>query len=416
MENWSTSCVIAGGGPAGMMLGLLLARAGVPVVVLEKHADFLRDFRGDTIHPSTLRVMAELGLAEELLTLPHRKVAELKVQLADGMTTIGQFGRLRKFPYLAFMPQWDFLNFIATHAAAYPTFTLVHHAEVTGLIEDGDRVVGVHVTTPDGRRDIRATVVVGADGRHSVVRQAAGLPQVARSAPMDVLWFRMSRRPADPEDTFGVIRRGRFVAMINRTTYWQIAYLVPKGAAGALRAEPIERFRAAVGEHVPFLADRTGELGGWDDVSVLEVRVDRLRRWYRPGLLCIGDAAHAMSPIGGVGINLAVQDAVAAANALAGPLAAGGSDVGLGPLRAVQRRRELPTRITQAVQVLIQRRVISPLMHGAGEPVRLPLLARLVLRIPLTRAVPALLFGRGVRLERVHTPKADPADPADPVR
>jgi 2-polyprenyl-6-methoxyphenol hydroxylase-like FAD-dependent oxidoreductase len=422
MENSTTKCVIAGGGPAGMMLGLLLARAGVPVVVLEKHADFLRDFRGDTIHPSTLRVMSELGLLEEFLTLPHHKTRQLKVQLADGMTTFADFRRLGEFDYVAFMPQWDFLNFVATKAARYPTFTLLHNAEATGLIQDGGRVVGVQVSTPAGPMRIRAELVVAADGRHSVLRAAAGLPLRVRSAPMDVLWFRISRRSTDPVDTFGVIRRSRFAALINRGSYWQIAYLVRKGSADELRGQPIERFRTLVAELVPLLADRVGELTGWDDVSLLQVRVDRLRRWYRPGLLCIGDAAHAMSPIGGVGINLAIQDAVAAANALAGPLVAAPSPVpapsgtaplgttplGTAPLRAVQRRRQFPTRVTQAVQVLIQRRVIEPVITEAGGPVRLPPVLRLALRLPLVRALPAMLFGRGVRPERVRTREVAP--------
>jgi 2-polyprenyl-6-methoxyphenol hydroxylase-like FAD-dependent oxidoreductase len=413
MENLTTRCVIAGGGPAGMMLGLLLARAGVPVVVLEKHADFLRDFRGDTIHPSTLQVMSELGLLAEFLTLPHHKTRELKLELSDGMTTFADFRPLRAFNYLAFMPQWDFLNFVAGKADRYPTFTLLHNAEVTGLIRDGGRVAGVRVSTPDGPMQVRADLVVAADGRHSVLRAAAGLPLLVRSAPMDVLWFRISRQATDPVDTFGVVRRGRFAALINRDTYWQVAYLVRKGSAEELRSQPIERFRALVGEHITLLADRADELTGWSDVSLLQVRVDRLRQWYRPGLLCIGDAAHAMSPIGGVGINLAIQDAVAAANALAGPLAAlpspGTAPLGTAPLRAVQRRRQWPTRVTQAVQVLIQQRVIEPVMVGTGGPVRLPPVVRLALRLPLVRAVPPMLFGRGVRLEHVRTREVAPA-------
>jgi 2-polyprenyl-6-methoxyphenol hydroxylase-like FAD-dependent oxidoreductase len=406
--------VVAGGGPAGMMAGWLLARAGVPVVLLEKHADFLRDFRGDTIHPSTLQVMSELGVLEEFLRLPHRKVRYIKADFADGMATIGDFHRLRRFRYLVFMPQWDFLDFAAEHAERYPTFTLLRRAEVTGLIERDGRVVGVRARTEDGPREVYADLVVAADGRRSVIREAARLPLIDRGAPMDVLWFRISRRPEDSEDTFGIIRRGEFVVMINRTTYWQVAYLVPKGDAAHLRRRPIEDFRRTVGEHVPFLADRTAELTGWDDVSLLEVKVDRLRRWYRDGLLCIGDAAHAMSPVGGVGINLAIQDAVAAANAVAGPLRAGtlSTDV----LRGVQRRRELPTRVTQGVQVLIQRRLIARVIRGTGGPVRLPRVARVLLRLPFVQAVPAVLFGRGVRLEHVRTPEAATAGPVSSDR
>ena len=387
-----------------MVLGLLLARAGVPVVVLEKHADFLRDFRGDTIHPSTLRVMSELGLLEEFLTLPHQKTRRLKLALADGMITVGNFRLLREFRYLAFMPQWDFLNFVATKAAQYPTFTLLHNVEVTGLLEDGGRVIGVRANAADGPMQIHADVVVAADGRHSALRAAADLPLLTHSAPMDALWFRLSRRSTDPNETFGAVRRGQFAALLNRGSYWQIAYLVRKGNADEFRSQPIDRFRALVGEHLPFLADRTGELTSWDDVSLLRVQVDRLRQWYRPGLLCIGDAAHAMSPIGGVGINLAIQDAVAAANALAGPLAAG-TPPGIAALAAIQRRRQWPTRLTQGIQVFIQRRLIEPVMAGAGGPVRLSPLARLVLRIPLVQALPAVLFGRGIRPEHVRTPE-----------
>ena len=399
-----TTCVVAGGGPAGMMAGWLLARAGVPVVLLEKHADFLRDFRGDTIHPSTLRVMSELGVLEQFLRLPHRKVRYIKADFADGMATIGDFHRLRRFRYLAFMPQWDFLDFAAEQAGRYPTFTLLRRAEVTGLIERDGRVVGVRADTQDGPREVYADLVVAADGRHSVIREAARLPLIDRGAPMDALWFRISRRPEDSEDSFAIIRRGQFVFMINRTAYWQVAYLVPKGEAAELQRRPIEDFRRLVGEHVRFLADRTGELSGWEDVSVLQVKVDRLRRWYREGLLCIGDAAHAMSPVGGVGVNLAIQDAVAAANALAGPLRAG--TVRTEDLRGVQRRREPPTRLTQAVQVLVQRQLIAPVISGTGGAVRLPAVVKALLRLPFVQAVPAILFGRGVRLEHVRTPEA----------
>jgi 2-polyprenyl-6-methoxyphenol hydroxylase-like FAD-dependent oxidoreductase len=398
-----TTCVVAGGGPAGMMVSWLLARAGVPVVLLEKHPDFLRDFRGDTIHPSTLSVMSELGVLDEFLRLPHRKVRYLRADFVDGRVTFGDFHMLRRFRYLAFMPQWDFLDFAAGQAGRYPEFTLLRRAEVTGLIERGGRVAGVRIDTPEGPREVLADLVIAADGRRSVIRREARLPKVDRGAPMDVLWFRISRRPDDSEDTFGIVRSGRFVVLINRTGYWQVAYVVPKGSAGSLRQRPIEDFRRLVGEHVPFLADRTGELSGWDEVSLLEVKVDRLRRWYRDGLLCIGDAAHAMSPIGGVGINLAIQDAVAAANALAGPLRAGTVDTRL--LRRVQRRRELPTRVTQAVQVFIQRRLVARVIAGEGGPVRLPAVARAALRLPPVRALPAVLFGRGIRLEHVRTPQ-----------
>jgi len=410
-EPIRTTCVVAGGGPAGIMLGWLLARAGVPVVVLEKHDDFLRDFRGDTIHPSTLALMDELGVLDAFLRLPHQKIRYLKADLDGSLTTFGDFGALRRFGYLAMMPQSDFLDFAAEQAARYPAFTLLRRAEVTGLLERDGRVVGVRAQTPDGPREVHADLVVGADGRRSVVREAAGLPLVQRSAPMDVLWFRISRRPDDREDTAGVVRRGRVVVLINRATYWQAAYVVPKGHTADLQRGPIEDFRRILAEHVPFLADRVDELTGWDDVSLLEVRVDRLRRWYREGLLCIGDAAHAMSPVGGVGVNLAIQDAVAAANALAGRLRAG--TVRTDDLHAVQRRRELPTRVTQEVQVLIQRRAIAPAIQGTGGPVRIPAPVRMLLRLPLVRGVGPFLFGRGVRVEHVRTPKLPVAASAE---
>src|SRR5438309_5434188 len=331
------------------MLGLLMARAGVEVLVLEKHADFLRDFRGDTVHPSTLEVMHELGLLEDLLKLPHQKAPRLNAQVGELALTVADFTRLPVHcGFIAFMPQWDFLNFLAERGARYPTFTLRMQAEVTGLLEDAGRVVGLQATTPDGPLEVRASLVVGADGRHSVVRARAGLQVDEFGAPMDVLWFRLSRRPGDPENPVARFEMGRIFMMLNRGEHWQCGFVIPRGSLERLQERGLPAFRDSVAQLAPFVAARVGELADWDAVKLLTVRVDRLRRWYRPGLLCIGDAAHAMSPVGGVGINLAIQDAVAAANRLAAPLRAGAASDN--DLAAVQSRRMLPTRATQGAQ------------------------------------------------------------------
>jgi 2-polyprenyl-6-methoxyphenol hydroxylase-like FAD-dependent oxidoreductase len=403
-DKVSVRCCVAGGGPAGIMLGLLLARAGVEVLVLEKHADFLRDFRGDTIHPSTLEVMHELGLLEDLLKLPHQKAPRLTARVGGLAVTVADFTHLpTRCGFIAFMPQWDFLNFLAEHGASYPTFKLRMRAEVTGLIEEAGRVVGLLATTPDGPLEVRASLIIGADGRHSVVRARADLQVDEFGAPMDVLWFRLSRRPDDPEDPVARFEMGRIFIMLNRGECWQCGFVIPKGSFEQLRERGLEAFRGGVAQLALFVADRVGELRDWEAIKLLTVRVDRLRQWYRPGLLCIGDAAHAMSPVGGVGINLAIQDAVAAANLLAVPLREG--RLTADDLRRVQRRREWPTRITQRLQIFMQNRVIRRVLSGAGQ-LTPPLPIRLLARFPFLRRIPARLIGIGFRPEHVRTPAA----------
>src|SRR5437867_4413944 len=402
VQKVSVQCCIAGGGPAGVMLGLLMARAGVDVLVLEKHADFLRDFRGDTIHPSTLEVMHELGLLEDLLKLPHQKAPRLNAQVGELALTVADFTRLPVHcGFIAFMPQWDFLDFLAQRGARYPTFTLRMQAEVTGLLEDAGRVVGLHATTPDGPLEVRASLVVGADGRHSVVRARAGLQVDEFGAPMDVLWFRLSRRPGDPENPVARFEMGRIFIMLNRGEHWQCGFLIPKGSLERLQERGLPAFRESVAQLAPFAADRVGEIENWDTVKLLTVRVDRLRQWSRQGLLCIGDAAHAMSPVGGVGINLAIQDAIAAANLLAAPLRAG--RLTTEDLGRLQRRREWPTRLTQRFQIFVQNRVIRRVL-GSTEQLSPPLLLQLLARFPFLRRVPARLIGIGFRPEHVRTP------------
>ena len=399
----AVTCCVAGGGPAGMMLGLLLARAGVPVLVLEKHADFLRDFRGDTIHPSTLELMHELGLLEEFLRLPHQEMPRLIAQFGDTALPIADFTHLpTRCRFIALMPQWDFLGFLARHAAGYPAFHLEMRAEATGLLHEAGRVIGVRGTAATGPFEVRADLVVAADGRSSTLRERAGLHVEDLGAPMDVLWFRLSRSPRDPDATMGRFDVGRIFVLINRGQHWQCGYVIPKEGAGEVRRRGLESFRASVAALVPFAADRVGEIRDWDDVKLLTVKVDRLRRWYRPGLLCIGDAAHAMSPVGGVGINLAIQDAVAAANRLWRPLREGrltGLD-----LRLVQRRREWPTRVTQWLQLLVQRRVISTTLGRRDGRLTPPRLLTLLGRCGLLGRLPARLVGVGIRPEHVETP------------
>jgi 2-polyprenyl-6-methoxyphenol hydroxylase-like FAD-dependent oxidoreductase len=385
-----------------MMTGFLLARMGVDVFVLEKHKDFLRDFRGDTIHPSTLEDMGELGLLEEFLRRPHQQTQELAGQVGKEKFVIGDFSHLpTRCKFIALMPQWDFLNFIAEHAQRYPGFQLMMEAEVVELIKEGGRIAGVIVNTPKGTRQIRARLTIGADGRRSRVRQRAGLPVKNFGAPMDVLWMRISRHENDDVRPLGHVEAGRMLVMINRDEYWQCAYLIPKGTLDGLKQSGIENFRKEVLRLAPFLRDRVQELKSWDDVSVLTVVVDRLERWWKPGLLCIGDAAHAMSPVGGVGINLAIQDAVATANLLGDKLLRG--SLSHADLKAVQQRREFPTRATQKLQLLIQNRVIRRVL-GAQKPIKAPLVLKLLQRWPSLRRIPARLIGMGFRPEHIRTP------------
>jgi 2-polyprenyl-6-methoxyphenol hydroxylase-like FAD-dependent oxidoreductase len=410
-ETITTNCAIAGGGPAGVMLGYLLARAGVDVVVLEKHADFFRDFRGDTIHPSTLEVMHELGLLDDFLKRPHQEVAELGAKIGDEFITIADFSHLpTKCKFLAFMPQWEFLDFLAQAGKRFPTFHLRMQAEVDELLTEGDRVVGLKAATPEGDLEVRADLVVGTDGRHSTVRQLAGLEVEDRGAPMDVLWLRLSKNPEDGAETLGRIESGRFFIMIDRGDYWQCAFVIAKGGFNELRRKGLESFRLGLVALEPTLADSVREITSWDDVKLLSVRVDRLKQWYKPGLLCIGDAAHAMSPVGGVGINLAIQDAVATANILATPLREG--TVTDEDLREVQKRRQWPTEMTQALQIAIQNQVISNVLSMTKQP-KPPFAVKLLGRFPWLRRFPGRLVGMGFRPEHVEMQEASAVPKAD---
>ena len=396
------SCVIAGGGPAGVMLGFLLARAGAAVMVLEKHGDFLRDFRGDTIHPSTLQVMHELGLLNAFLERPHQEVRELHAIIGDRDLKLADFTHLPTHSrFIALMPQWDFLDFLAQAGRRYIGFDLRMEAEVDALIEEGGRVAGVRAQTREGPIELRADLVIGADGRHSVVRERAGLAVRNLGAPIDVLWMRLARRPDDPGQTAGRFNYGRLLVMLDRGDYWQCAFVIRKDGFTAVKAKGLDAFRNELLRLAPFLYDRVGELRDWDDIKLLTVAVDRLERWWRPGLLCIGDAAHAMSPIGGVGINLAIQDAVAAANILAAPLRDG--TLSEAHLQAVQTRRTLPTRLTQGLQIAIQQRILGPII-GSDRPVKAPWPLLLLSRLPFFARIPARLVGIGFRPEHVRTP------------
>ena len=402
-----TTCCIAGGGPAGVMLGFLLARAGVSVIVLEKHKDFFRDFRGDTIHPSTLQVMHELGLLEEFLKVRHDEIRNLRVVIGDSEVQIADFTHLPSVcKFIALMPQWDFLNFLAEQGKRYPGFDLRMETDATDLVIEGDRVVGLRANSADGPIEIRADLVVGADGRHSTVRERGGFTVESHGVPIDVLWLRLSRKSDDPEETGGYINYGRMMVALNRREYWQCAFVIHKGGYDQIRAAGLEAFRAEIVRLAPFLADRVQELEDWDHVSLLTVAVDRLAKWWRPGLLCIGDAAHAMSPIGGVGVNLAVQDAVAAANILAAPLREG--KLSTEHLDHVQRRRTFPMKVIQKMQTTVQERLLDKILD-AQKPMTAPFVVRLFNMIPFLQRIPARIVGIGVRPEHIHTAPQAPA-------
>jgi len=400
----SVRCCIAGGGPAGMMLGLLLARAGVTVLVLEKHVDFLRDFRGDTIHPSTLEIMHELGVLDEFLQRPHQEVRTLGAQVGEVFLQVADFEHLPTHcRFVALMPQWDFLNFIAEQTKRYPGFRLEMEAEATALIEEGGRVTGLRAETSQGSLAVRADLVVGADGRHSIVREKAGLEITNLGAPMDVLWMRLSRHPSDPGQTLGRVGAGRIFMMLNRGDYWQCAYVIRKGGFDQIRRSGLTAFRDEVVRLAPYLSDRAGELADWSDIKLLTVAVDRLRVWHRSGVLCIGDAAHAMSPIGGVGINLAIQDAVASPTSWARVFASGPQVMTtcarfsvVGSSRPVRRN---------GLQIFIQNRVIGRVLEKTGQ-LSPPLAVRLLGQCSFLRRIPARLVGLGFRPEHVMSPAA----------
>jgi 2-polyprenyl-6-methoxyphenol hydroxylase-like FAD-dependent oxidoreductase len=397
----NTRCCIAGGGPAGIMLGFLLARAGVDVYVLEKHNDFLRDFRGDTIHSSTLELMHELGLLEEFLKIPHQKVLELAGQVGGETVTLADFTHLpTRCKFLALMPQWDFLNFIAEKGKAFSRFHLKMNAEVIDIVEENGLITGVRAKTPDGEIEIHADLIVGADGRRSTLRERAEMQVINLGAPMDVMWMRLSKLPGDPQQTFGHVEAGKIFVMLDREQYWQCAYVIPKGSADELRERGLAAFRQEIAQLSPFLGERVEELRDWKDISLLTVAVDRLSEWSRPGLLCIGDAAHAMSPIGGVGINLAIQDAVAAANILAPIFMEGRPSEA--ELAEVQRRREFPTRATQRMQTIVQNHVLARVLRS-DQPISLPWPLRLFQRWPFLRRIPARIIGVGFRPEHIKT-------------
>jgi 2-polyprenyl-6-methoxyphenol hydroxylase-like FAD-dependent oxidoreductase len=399
------TCCIAGGGPAGVMLGYLLARAGVRTVVHEKHGDFLRDFRGDTVHPSTLRILDELGLLDDFLRVPHQKLRRLSGLFGDERVQLADFSGLpERYAFIALMPQWDFLDFLAARGRQLPAFDLRMRSQVDALIEEGGRVVGVRGHDANGPFEQRATLVVGCDGRHSTVRPAANLPLEDVGAPIDVLWFRVPRDASTMDDTLARVTPGRILVTIDRGDYWQCAFVIGKGGADALRARGIEHFRSEVAQASPMLAGAVGAIASWDDVKLLSVSVDRLTRWSRPGLLCIGDAAHAMSPIGGVGINLAIQDAVATANLLTAPLRAG--TLRDDDLDAVRRRRLFPTRATQRLQVTMQNNVLAPVLAGSNAAVAPPLLMRILSSVPPLRRLLARVLGMGARPEHVRVPAA----------
>jgi 2-polyprenyl-6-methoxyphenol hydroxylase-like FAD-dependent oxidoreductase len=400
-----TQLAIVGGGPAGMMLGLLMARAGVNVVVLEKHGDFLRDFRGDTVHPSTLEVVYELGLLGDFLERPHQELRQMQGVIGGESVKIADFSRVPGHcKFIALMPQWDFLDFLSDHAKRYPNFRLIMETEATGLIEEEGRIAGVTADTEEGRLELRADLVVGCDGRHSMVREQAKLPLIEFGVPIDVLWLKLSKDKDDSPTTLGRMAAGLIFVTLDRGDYWQCALVISKGGAEALRAQGLDAFRRTIVRVAPPFADRVHEIADWDQVKLLTVKVNRLIEWCRPGLLCIGDAAHAMSPIGGIGINLAIQDAVATANILA-PVLARGVRPSLDDLKRVQRRRAFPTRMTQRLQMIMQDQVMTRVLAAKRDP-KPPLPVRLLDRFSFLRRIPARIIGIGFRPEHVHSPIA----------
>jgi 2-polyprenyl-6-methoxyphenol hydroxylase-like FAD-dependent oxidoreductase len=406
LRTIKTRCCIVGGGPAGMMLGYLLGRAGVDTLVLEKHADFFRDFRGDTVHPSTLQVMRELGLIDGFLKLPHQQLQKMDGKFGDTTIRIADLSRLGvNYPFIAFMPQWDFLNFLRESGKRYPSLKILMSSDATDLIRSGDDVVGVVADTADGPLEIRADLTIACDGRHSIVRQRSGLEVDEIGAPMDVLWFRAGRRADENESLFARLDAGKMMVTFDRGDYWQCAYVIAKGQYDAVKARGLEAFRADVISMAPILKSGMADVKTWDDVKLLTVAINRLKRWTRPGLLCIGDAAHAMSPVGGVGVNLAVQDAVATANLLAAKLVKGCPSEH--ELDAVRRRREFPVRMTQAMQVVVQNRIISVALKPGDRPVKAPLVVRIVSAVPWLQGITARFLAMGVRPEHVHSSEAD---------
>ncbi|HEX4351884.1 MAG TPA: FAD-dependent oxidoreductase [Polyangiales bacterium] len=399
-----TQCCIVGGGPAGMMLGLLLARAGVDVTVLEKHRDFLRDFRGDTVHPSTLEILDQIGLLDRFQKLGGRREDTISMRFADRMITLGDFSHLRaKFPYLVLIPQWDFLDLLADEAKRYPNFRLLLETEGRDLLRDGERVVGVRAFADGGPIAIRSDLVVATDGRHSDMRRAARLASHAFGAPMDVMWFRLPVADNERPQTYGVVGKGELLVMINRNDYWQSALVIPKGTASQITAQPIEQFHARLSRVAPFLGERARSIATWDQVKLLEVQVDYLKRWHMPGLLLIGDAAHAMSPVGGVGINLAIQDAVATAN-IVGPAHVRGEVPDDALLSKVQARRRVATHFTQAVQRVIQHNIIARALDASGPPPNAPRWLATLLSPGWVRSIAPRVFGLGFDRERLELP------------
>jgi 2-polyprenyl-6-methoxyphenol hydroxylase-like FAD-dependent oxidoreductase len=399
----TTRCCIVGGGPAGMMLGYLLGRAGIDVVVLEKHADFFRDFRGDTVHPSTLQVMDELGLIDGFLKLRHQRLQKMQGMFGGETVRIADLSRLHvRYPFIAFMPQWDFLNFLRESGKRFASLKVMMSTEAIDLIRDGERVMGVKAKTPDGTIDIAADLTVACDGRHSLVRERAGLEVEEIGAPMDVLWFRAGKREGEGENLFARVDPGKMMVTFDRGDYWQCAFVIPKGQYDAVKARGLPALLDDIARMAPVLKPGLSEVKSWGDVKLLTVAVNRLKRWTRPGLLCIGDAAHAMSPIGGVGVNLAVQDAVATANLLASKLVSGCPSED--ELDAVRRRRAFPVRMTQRMQVVVQNNIVSAALKPGNQPLKAPLVMRLVTAVPWLQGVTARFVGLGVRPEHVQSP------------